>query len=404
MLNRGSWASGKELCYKYACHDFDEFYCLTRLFFSYAHLLPEDAPRFLGCRVPYIDAWASIQLNRVETPIPLHSLASQAELYTWLTRVLFSILVPGTPSLNKMARIDYPNNIVAFIDLLIHLHGVGFPSHWLSSFLSIILRDALFTDVTPYLGEFPVPSSERTRRVAKRKVNLAPWHSDFENVLAVAWQGLPFPIVPMTEFARSPEDLLLLQVDTSGSFFTLPETPHVLSTNIPVMSLLFFRPRLTGLSVDQLAENVHQILEGKMGADNGNMVHILTVVDKFDYIRGVIRWKMSKERVKMMKAEDGWVMAPYRFDERLSGECFVFFPRSRAESFVYHSVHEDLLLEHVERSTIEYYLPNRDRSECTYIFPPTARADGRDRSLSLAVTDSESTTTGCTVFLSISEP
>lgn len=283
---------------------------------SYAHLLPEEAPRFLGCRVLYIDAWAPIKLSRLGTPLPLHSLAPQAELHIWLTRVLFSILVPPKTSTNAMARIDYPNNIVAFIDLLIHLHGVGFPSHWLSAFLTLILSDSLVSDIAPYLGIFPIPSSERTRRVARREVNLTPWHADFENVLAMSWEALPFPIPLPSGFARSPEDLVLLQVNISGCIFTPPDTPHMLASNLPATSLLFFRAKSGGVNADQLARNMHKVLEG----DVADAVHVMTVIDVFDCVRGIIRWRMSKERATKMKAEGGWVMAPYRFDGRLSGE------------------------------------------------------------------------------------
>ena len=69
-------------------------------------------------------------------------------------------------------------------------------------------------------------------------------------------------------------------------------------------------------SADQLAESVQDILEGKLG--NG-MVQILTMVDKVDIWNGSIRWRMSRSKAQMMKTQ-GWVMAPYRFDARQSGE------------------------------------------------------------------------------------
>ncbi|TCD64576.1 hypothetical protein EIP91_003904 [Steccherinum ochraceum] len=297
MLNKGSWSNGDELCY------------------HYAHLLPHEMPRFLGCKITEIDPWGAIKIERLPTPIPAQSLATQSELHTWLTRVLFSTLAPGFSSTNANARIDYPNNLVVFIDLLIRLHGVGFPEHWLSAFINAILSDTLTTDVAPYLGQFPIPSSERRRCVPRRKVNLEPWHVDLENILAGSWEALPFPISFPLTFARSHEELVQLQVDASPRAFTYASL-HMLSRQAPVLGLLLFRGKVGRNSADHLAQNIHQVLEGKLGTDHS--VHILTMVDEFDIKTGKIRWRMNQQRFKQMQEEGGWVMAPYRSDARES--------------------------------------------------------------------------------------
>ncbi|TCD63146.1 hypothetical protein EIP91_005905 [Steccherinum ochraceum] len=289
LLNTGAWKDGQQICY------------------NYAHLFPEDAPRLLGCEILEADPWKVVTVRRIQHPIPLHKLASQEELHTWLSRILFSILCPGSMAQNFAGRIYYPNNLVTFIDLLIHLHGVGFPSHWLSGYLTSVLTDTLVSDVAPYVGSLPIPVSERGRRVARRKVNLKPWHADLENILAVSHEALPFPIA--LPGATSAEDLVTLSVPAPKHLASFVTAANLLIAFFPVMTLVFYKP--SEHTAESLAKNMHRVLEGKMGNDDS--VQVLTMVDLFDMWNGVIRWRMSKERVKKMKKEQ-WVMSPCRFD------------------------------------------------------------------------------------------
>ncbi|TCD64567.1 hypothetical protein EIP91_003894 [Steccherinum ochraceum] len=292
ILNKGIWADANQF------------------FYTYTLLYPEEVSQYLGCRVLQASPSQPIILKRLELPLPLESLASQTDLSTWLTRVLFSILVPGTIP----PHIYYPGNIVLFTTLLIHLAEVGFSTEWLSSFLNIILANTMETDLAPYLGQLPIPTSERDRRVERRTVNLAPWHVDFERVLAVVWDVLPFDVALPPAFPRSSKELVSLAVHASLDNFT-PSTRDSLPKQLPVMALLFFRPA-SGTSADQFAKSVDEVLEGRLEADGA--VHIATVVDVFDMASETIQWTMSRARVEGMKAEGGWVMAPYRFDVRES--------------------------------------------------------------------------------------
>ncbi len=42
-----------------------------------------------------------------------------------------------------------PHNLVAFFALLLHLHRVGFPGHWLSEFLARVLGGSMVSDIEP---------------------------------------------------------------------------------------------------------------------------------------------------------------------------------------------------------------------------------------------------------------
>ena len=295
---------------------------LTHQVCSYTLLLLSEVPRYLGCCITKMDVAGLIKVQREKTPRPLDKLASRDELKTWLSRILFCTLCPGQTSQKQMDRVHYPNNLVVFIDLLIHLHNVGYPSHWLSGFLSTVLADTLVSDVAPYLGNFPIPVSERIRRVQKRKVNLAPWHADLEHVLAVSYEALPFPIALPSGFATSADDIGAFTVYAPLHNFDMATRSDIYKVTFPVISLLFFKDGSPYFKSPKYgADKVPEILEGKLGTKGE--VHIVTIVDAFDMLSETIRWRMSRQRVRKMK-DEGWSMAPYRHDVRVSREYLVF--------------------------------------------------------------------------------
>lgn len=259
-----------------------------------------------------------VSLTSEILPRPLRDLASREELDTWLSRTLLYIMAPGKP-IRAAYRIVYPNNLVTFIDLLVHLHTVGFPSHWLSEFLRAIISNTLATNVAPYLGELPVPLSDRSRRVAKRKVNLDPWRVEFETILALSYEAIPFPVSLPDDFAKSAVEIGSFEVYVPKYDFEITTSMGGLQPFDPVMSLMFYKPGEH--TPNRLAANVSDIIEGRVPNIRGKL-HIVTALEAFDVWKGVIRWKMSKNRVKAMK-QDGWLMSAYRYDGRETGECLI---------------------------------------------------------------------------------
>ncbi len=158
-------------------------------------------------------------------PMPLKELASRNELTTWLTRIFLCTIRPGY-SLPTPCLVHYPNNLAVFVDLLLHLHKVGFPAHWLADFLGRVLSNDLVTDIAPYLGPFPIPLEERTRRVSMRRINLDPWCMELKTVLAEGYEALPFPV-----FLSSPCDIGVFEV-------SVPTEVYPCSSSLDVMALV----------------------------------------------------------------------------------------------------------------------------------------------------------------------
>lgn len=278
--------------------------------FRYMLVRVQDVPRYLGCRVLRMSpAWDIINLAPNPLPRPLHELASRNELVSWLTRVFFAIIIPGKGNAH-ITSVRYPNNLVAFIELLVHLYRVGFPAHWLADFLQSVISDSLTTDIAPYLGKLPIPVAEIYRRVTRRKVCLEPWLADLENILAMSYESLPFAFCGPPGFSKSYSEIGLFETTISQHVLDPATSMNMLPPHVPVVSLIFYKPG--SFAPRYLLSNLTQIIEGKKLTGQGELF-VLTSVESFSIKDGVVRWRMSKKRIRKMKMQK-WVMISYRFD------------------------------------------------------------------------------------------
>ncbi|EIW51999.1 uncharacterized protein TRAVEDRAFT_136302 [Trametes versicolor FP-101664 SS1] len=247
LLNTGAWRNG------------DDY------FYTYTQLLPQDVPRYLGCRVIRSQAVMDVLvLGPLPLPRPLSDLASRDELTTWLTRVLFNTLIPGRTCMPPQ-NVRLPNNLVAFFGLLMHLNRVGYPAHWLSDFLG--------------------------------------------RVLIAITSALP------AGFSCEPEDILVWEAKVTA---TLPFSTFMgygsQSPYEPVTRLLFYKP-----SVDvpgTLIGGMRRIFEGTASPPPGTFF-VLTAQELVQYDTR-IRFRLSKRRVERMHVEK-WSMVAYRQDTGQQG-------------------------------------------------------------------------------------
>ncbi|KAF7976940.1 hypothetical protein HWV62_5363 [Athelia sp. TMB] len=280
----------------------DEEFCHT-----YTLLTSRDIPRYFGCKLIRKDALMGFLVVTPQPfPRPSSELASRIELRTWITRVLFCTIIPGVPGLTPY-RARMPNNLVAFFGLLVHLKETGFPAHWLSDFLHSVISDNLTSDIAPYTGQWPIPVSEFDRRVKMRKVRLDPWQAELEAILATTRHGIPFAITLPPNFAQSHEEIGLFEANVKAD---LAASPFGVISIDPAVSLLLYKP---GRSVKTLLSSVTAIFEGSKSTAPGTFF-IISAVEAYDK-NGIIRWRLSRERAKGMKA-DNWYMVAYRSDRK----------------------------------------------------------------------------------------
>ncbi|KAJ7036536.1 hypothetical protein C8F04DRAFT_953716 [Mycena alexandri] len=283
---------------------------------TYTLLKSVDVPRYLGCEFTRLKAIDELVILRKQNlPLPLNQLASRVELVTWLSRVLIYTLIPSSSPLGQF-RARLPNNLVAFIALLLHLRGVGYPAHWLSEFLQTMLSGSLVTEIAPYTNTWPIPVSDINRRVSARAVRLDPWTAELETILATGLQAIPFAVPDLglryTEIGTFEATVQGLHIPMG----TLLGTP---APEDPVVCLLFHKLSL-GITADRLVERLPQILNGA-GAPEPGTLCVLTAQEAVEV--PVIRWKLSKARVAQMQ-EEGWTMVAYRTDIMEACESLVF--------------------------------------------------------------------------------
>ncbi|KAJ7114132.1 hypothetical protein C8R44DRAFT_881678 [Mycena epipterygia] len=283
----------------------------------YTLLKSADVPKYLGCEFVSQEAMHGLViLRKQDLPLPLTELASRPELVTWLTRVLLYTILPSS-SHEGSFRVRLPNNLVAFVSLLIHLRGVGYPAHWLSEYLQAVLSGNLVTDIAPYTEKWPIPVSDTTRRVPVRSVRLDPWTVELETILATSLQGIPFSVPLPDDFASRHTDIGTFEATVESSSpwmgFMMGTMVNPMPVEDPVSCLLLYKPS-SSFSADELVAMLPRILNGARSPAPG-MLCVLTVQETVDV--PIIRWRLSKTRVARMKAE-GWVMVAYRTDVQLS--------------------------------------------------------------------------------------
>ncbi|KAI1786363.1 hypothetical protein LXA43DRAFT_1034112 [Ganoderma leucocontextum] len=296
LLNTGAWANDEQFIH------------------TYSLLLPEEIPRYLACRLidarPVLDILA---LGSQSHPRPLSELATREEITTWLTRLLFNTFIPGHTGF-RPANVRLPHNLVAFFAILMYLHRIGYPAHWLSEFLARILSGKVHSDIRQYDDFYPIPVSERTVRVKPRTVRTDPWLVEFETILATAYHGIPFPIATALppDFSRNASDIAVWEVAaTPAQVFSTRPMFNFSSPYDPRAQLLVYRSDIA--SAGTLIDDIQKVFEGRATPAPGTFF-VLTALEYVHYVER-IRFKLSRRRVERMRRESArWSVMAYRND------------------------------------------------------------------------------------------
>lgn len=226
-------------------------------------------------------------------------------------------------------RIDLPANLYSYLHVLVHLHRVGFPSHWIGDFLQSVIFDSLVTDVQPYLGRTPILKSQAGNRKAQiRKVYLEAWQAEFQVMLASTIHALPFAVALPSNYPAF-SDIRTFKATIKP--IDLKRHPMIyqwkglISGITKTVGLLFFKPTKS-VNADMLASRIPAILEGDSEFREAK-VQIMLGQESVDFIEGEITWKLSQSWYEKMKLEK-WCLAAYRTDLTVTGKiklCFCLF-------------------------------------------------------------------------------
>ncbi|KAG2023880.1 hypothetical protein CC2G_001486 [Coprinopsis cinerea AmutBmut pab1-1] len=313
--------------------------------YNYTLLEEKNLQRFLACRnVKPLDensAWGRQALIADTDVVRKASrLPSKDELNTWLSHLLLTIVKPAYTNVMP-CRIDQPNNLAAFVHVLIYLNTVvGVPGHWLAEFLALVLDNRLATTAKPYCGFLPVPiDHEQDKRTKPERVNLEFWRSDLRLVLSDLKPLIQFPIrhiLPDNFFLRK-DDIVHLKTritENQGVFMPFPHTPFVsaiafafykLQNNANIESVVkeSSLTKVFEMSPDQVKKTIGSV---QIMLSNGRV----DVVQEEYYSwlqRGkrlvppsFVSWRMAREDYERMCREK-WEMVLYRTDNGITATC-----------------------------------------------------------------------------------
>ncbi|KAJ7607618.1 hypothetical protein DFH06DRAFT_1111847 [Mycena polygramma] len=274
---------------------------------TYAHLAQTEFKSRLGCRVVYMAPMDVTILSPIALPLPHSDLATRDELNTWLMWIFLCTLINGRK--NSVAKVITPSTIVTFIHLLVHLHKVGYPGHWLGGFLQNLVSNSVETDILPYTRALPIsPHHDWVKGRPKARLRLEPWIPEIEAIVARTFPALPFALTLPAGFP-APGDI--------GLFSARIYPDREASVPDPVAGLVFVNPsKVRVQDVRDWQEHLLAVLRGD-GAGKGMSAHICMVLSMeallWDMF-GEITWRMSRSRVKRMKTE-GWKVAIFGTQE-----------------------------------------------------------------------------------------
>ncbi|KAK0444383.1 hypothetical protein EV421DRAFT_1800777 [Armillaria borealis] len=287
------------------------------LIYNYSLLNGKEFARFFGCHIVASGPWDAIEFSAKPLPRPLSTLATREELIVWLTRVFITtILPPEPPNPRKelLCRVRYPNNLTAFLGLLMRLPAIGYPPHWISEYLNTLLDDNLITDLVPYRGKFPIPLSEPARCAP------FPWLAEFETIIALSYEALPFPV----SLRLRRDDIGTYEAPLSIKDFGPLTLMEKFGNYDPVFSLVFYKRGTLVASMIQRTNRDTLVNVFEKGHGKGE-VYVLSVLEQFGITKGSVRWKMGNETVAKMK-EENWAFVAYRLDCHEISKAFHFAP------------------------------------------------------------------------------
>ena len=169
-------------------------------------------------------------------PLSYSDLLPRAKLSKWLFTMFFKITVP----VNRKGQnwhhtfIYAPLNLTVFFRLLIHLHQVGYLSHWLSEILVQILEDQVVTSARPPQTS-PLSIQEAQCEHPMKRLLTAPFVIEMTTLTAMFLPLLPFVVISETLPA-------LDQIHEYTIYMRpFPEEP---GSHVPIFVLLFYHESL----------------------------------------------------------------------------------------------------------------------------------------------------------------
>ncbi|PPR04334.1 hypothetical protein CVT24_013372, partial [Panaeolus cyanescens] len=279
--------------------------------FNYSYLTASGIRRFFSCLYRDEDKtnFESACLSIVPRTALFSNDVSKKELHDYLSAILLRALC--CPRSGRLPyQVDEPTNLINFFRLTIALvQTFGCPAHWVGDYVQNMIKDNLMTTASLFDGILPVKQMPAPKKT-ERKLNLAPYQLEMENVFALAKGAFPFFLSYPDQFAASHEAIktyttnIQVVANLSGG-----ETGDIGPT-FRTASLLFYKagPNHSSSALRELPSRIPELVESKDGKVDGIEVQIVSGADQMDLENSTaVSWKMSEEWDRKMKQEE-WSM------------------------------------------------------------------------------------------------
>ena len=138
-------------------------------------------------------------------------LLPRAAFCNWLYGLFFKLALPAIRGHNCMAfgasiMVYSPCTLVVFFRLLMHLHSIGYPSHWLSTVLGSILADNVLTSARPPVT-CPLDIQEVNCHKPPKRITTSPYVAEMSTLTTLFLRLLPFAVYGSEVDIPSPQSI-----------------------------------------------------------------------------------------------------------------------------------------------------------------------------------------------------
>ncbi|WDK21941.1 tetratricopeptide [Colletotrichum graminicola] len=156
---------------------------------------------------------------------PLSRLMTRPALEKWLHSHLLKICIPYPRPLWSDSPVHAPLNLTAFFRIVVRLHEVGYPAHWLADVLASICEGSITTTARSPRKLVLHPNDLKTS-YQQRKISLSPWKAEFTTLLSLWRRLLPFGIVTPPSTLVNPGEILECSISFPKFVEKLTRAPH----------------------------------------------------------------------------------------------------------------------------------------------------------------------------------
>lgn len=246
----------------------------------------------------------------------LEELLPKPSLCKWLFSHFLKICLPFPRPEVSNSLVYAPNNMTAFLRLLVQMAEIGYPSHWLS-FIITSLGSGSITSTARAPRKYVLNPAAVDMEYSSRTMCVKPWATEFATLVTMWHRFLPFAVVVPSGILPSPEIIVEYSI-------WIPPGPASSESDcgVPHFMLVFWNHR----KYNEPPKNLRAILLDDEKGDTTTSARdirsdVIQILSTFKWVTrfNIATFWMRSDLMKKMLEED-WKVFIWRVDtwERLT--------------------------------------------------------------------------------------